>query len=201
MQLEAESRSWKARWRLAEAVAILNPTTEDRAHARRKLLTLLTAEAHHSAVSAHTSGVWQLARTVATLNPTAAEREQVLAILLRLVIRHPLQGRGEVLAALTVTDEERTLARRALLRLLDNESGHLVAAWSANAVVMLNPTAEDRAQARRRLFTLLATETRGSEKLLAGVTRLTLTGTERSRYEERCLRCSPESTRLVRLIS
>jgi hypothetical protein len=141
---------------LAEAVARLAVTAEDRAQARQALLTLLTVDTDPRRAGA-------LAEVLARLDPPAPDRAQARQALLTLLTGDTepwtAQKLAEAVARLAVTAEDRARARQALLALLTEEIDPLRAGALAEVLAGLDPPAPDRARARQALLTLLTGET------------------------------------------
>ena len=173
---------------LAEAIAGLDPTAEDRARAREALLGLLPGESWR---------VQELAEAIAGLDPTSEERARARKALLGLLACEidPSRGRElmEVIARLAVTEGDRAQARQALLSLLASQAHPRMIRELAEAVARLTVTAEDRAQVRQVLLGLLAGQ---ADSLRAGNWRRRTPGWTRPRRTGRapvrcCSACSP----------
>jgi hypothetical protein len=135
---------------LADAVARLNSTADDRARARRALLDLIASADDELVVQGLLAGPF------AGLDPAVEERAQVLQALLAGGISPWAPWLlGRAVAGLAVTGEERAQAREALLALLARETEPYATLGWAAAVAMLDPTAEDRMQARQALLAVL----------------------------------------------
>ena len=145
--------------RLVGGVVQLAPTAEDKRQAREALLGLLASE----------TSSWmaeELAGGVAQLDPTAEDKRQAREALLGLLARETDSCGGRMAGGRRWSSSprrRRTSARpaSALLGLLAGETDSWVAAELADGVVQLDPTAEDKRQAREALLGLLARETHG----------------------------------------
>ncbi len=160
------THSWSAQT-LADGVVQLASTAEDRSQARETLLGLLARQTSSLQAVASAGGLVQL-------DPTPEDRRQAREALLGLLAREALLG---------------LLARAVLLGLLARESNGFVSATLADAVVRLDPTAEDRRQVRSALLGMLALETTGlaAAALAGGLAPLAPTTEERHRAREAVL--------------
>jgi hypothetical protein len=142
---------------LAQAVARLAVTAEDRAAARKSLLTMLAGSPNDPRAAP------ALAEAVAALNPTALDRATARQTLLA-VIRGPADPAHtpafvKAVVGLAVTAEDREAVRKELLAILTaRPTGPLEAASMAEAVAALNPTASDRGAARQALLAMLSAQ-------------------------------------------
>ena len=156
---------------LADGLAELDPTAEDKRQARDMLLGLLTRETGGQ-------GAEGLARGLAGLDPTAEDKRQARDMLVGLLTRETsgreTAGLARGLAELDPTAEDKRQARDALLALLTHETSGRVAEVLAWGLAGLDPTAEDKRQARDMLVGLLTHETggQGAEGLADGLAEL-----------------------------
>jgi hypothetical protein len=179
---------------LATAVTMLDPTAED----KRRVLDALLASDNSLMVG------W-LAATVARLDPTEEDKRRVFDSLLGLLASEPGHWAAERLASavaqLYPTIEDKRRVREVLLALLANQIGggeaeRLPAAVSradgstaavlAAGLAQLDPTTEDKRQARQVLLALLAdrADSRAVEGLAAGLAQLDPTAEDKRRVRE-----------------
>ena len=157
---------------VADAVARLATTAEDKRQARGTLLALLR--------QADGPAAQRLADMVMRLGPSAEEERQARDALLA----QPPQADGpdswwltRDLAAGSRTDGDKRQARDALLKLMAHQDDGLYAGFLAKNLAGLDPTDEDRHQARDALLALPTGEmdTAELEELAGGVTQLATT--------------------------
>ena len=168
---------------LADAVAGLAVTAEDRARAREPLLSLLASQTDPWLAGG-------LADALARLEPTAEDRararEPLLSLLASQTDPRAATDLADAVAGLAVTAEDRARAREPLLSLLASQTDPWAATDLADAVARLEPTAEDRARAREPLLSLLASQTdpRAATVLADAVAGLAVTAEDRARARE-----------------
>jgi hypothetical protein len=156
---------------LAEAVARLAASAEDRVQARQALLALLTGETNPWIAE-------EIAAAIDRLNPTPQNRARAREALLRL-----LMGETDPAAALHLADaiarldpspKDRARAWEALINLLTGETTYRMQEHIVDALARLDPSPEDRARAREALLSQLVAETNPEKAwwLLEAVLRL-----------------------------
>ena len=141
---------------LAADIIQLDPTAEDKRHARRALLKLLTDKT----ASSQAEYAKYMVDGVVQLDPTAEDKQQARQALLKLLsdaTSWRAQDLVDRLVRLDPTAEDKQQARQALLKLIamlpnddDDDAERLV-----RGVVLLTPTAEDKHQACQTLLELL----------------------------------------------
>ena len=171
---------------LANALAELSVTAQERTRARGVLLGLLASEDNH--VHAR-----HLAEAVERLAVTAQDRADAREVLLGL-LEHAASSPqawmlAEALASMDPPAAEQARARALLLGPLARKAESWGAKSLARALASLDPTASERAQAREAVLKLLASETDRFE--INGdvevVTTLSVTAQERSQTRQAVL--------------
>jgi len=156
LELLPRADGWAAE-PLADGLALLDPTAEDKRQAREALLELL-AQAANSEEAAY------LADRLALLDPTAEDKRQAREALLGLLARAANSLEAAYLAGglalLDPTAEDKRQAREALLELLAQADRSWEAGRLADGLARLDPTVHDlrtwRAWAVRPTAELLA---------------------------------------------
>jgi hypothetical protein len=140
---------------VADGIAELGPTPEERLHARQALLARICTETDDSEVS-------ELVGAFAALGPTAHEltraRQALLGRLISTGRSFDARRLSDAIARLGPTPEERTQCRQVLLSWLSRTGDAHNARVMAYGVTGLDPTEQDLDQARQALLALLAQE-------------------------------------------
>jgi hypothetical protein len=138
---------------VAETVAGLDPTTEEREEVRAVLLRLLALQTSGSEAA-------RLAKPMASLAVTAEERRQVRKALLRLLAQETSSGMARSLASAAIkldpTAEQQDQVWETLLNLLAKETSVWEAISLTKMMVGPNSTRKARNQVRDALLRLLA---------------------------------------------
>jgi hypothetical protein len=153
--LVSQNDLWDAR-ALAEVVAILNPTAEERQLARQKIFELLPGEIDEELVGEiDEEAAKAMAEVAAQLAVTVEEREWTASELLSaadLAMPESAAALAEIAARLNPAEWGLALTRECLLSQLSLYVGEWGAWRLVAAFAELNPTAEDRRRARQALI-------------------------------------------------
>ena len=208
--------------RLAAGLALLDPTAEDKRQAREALLGLLARNIRSLRIDF--LGGWEgdrLAGGVVQLATTAEDkrqaREALLGLLARATDREAAGRLAAWLALLDPTAEDKRQAREALLGLLaratDSGTAVLLGGWLAarragqgagrlvTGLALLDPTAEDKRQAREALIGLLAraTDSGTAAQLAAGLALLDPTAEDKRQAREALIGLLARNIRSLRI--
>ena len=207
--LSGPIKPWMAE-SLVEALAGLDPTMQDKARARDALLTLLASETNPGLAG-------KLAQALGRLDPTAQEKPRAREALLTLLasetkagmtqdlakawalqilftrfanVSGMAQGLVQALAGLEPpAQEEAHTGWVALLSMLAEGHGYMIARDLVEALAGLDPTAREKARARQALLTLLASATKPASawELAQALAGLDPTAREKARAREALL--------------
>ena len=189
--LARETGSWEAA-QLADGLAQLDPTAEDRRQARDALLGLLADETDSWRAAQLAGGLAQLATTA---EDKCQARDALLALARETNGWGQAQGLADRLAQLATSAEDKRQAREALLALLASKTYSRGAAELADGLAQLDPTAEDKRQGREALLALLARETDSevAEQLAYELAQLDPTAEDRRQARDALLALARET--------